>query len=47
MNQSVDNKRNERIRRIRETTMIGTDLADIVVNGAPTIGSEGDPILVV
>lgn len=47
MNQSVDNKRNERIRRIRETTMIGTDLADIVVKGAPTLGWEGDPNLVV
>ena len=47
MNQSVDRKTTERIRRIRETQLIGDDLAEIVVKGAPTLGWEGDPNLVV
>ena len=42
MQRSVDRKTAERIRRIRETEIIGTDLADIVTKGAPTLGWEGD-----
>ena len=47
MQRSIEAKNNERIRRIRETQIIGTDLADIVTKGSPTMGWEGDPFLMV
>ena len=41
------NNRAELTRRIRETKLIGTDLADIITKGSPAMGWEGDPFLMV
>ncbi len=39
--------RAELTRRIRETQLIGNDLADIITKGSPAMGWEGDPFLMV
>ncbi len=39
--------RSELTKRIRETKLIGNDLADIITKGSPAMGWEGDPFLMV
>ena len=37
----------ELTKRIRQTKLIGNDLADIITKGSPAMGWEGDPFLMV
>ena len=43
----MNTKRAELTKRIRETKLIGNDLADIITKGSPAMGWEGDPFLMV
>lgn len=41
------NRRSELTKRIRESRLIGNDLADIITKGSSSMGWEGDPFLMV